>query len=321
MPMWTDLDRAVAASGLTVKIGYSGWKGYGHGTPGPVEGVAEHHTAGPPTGDTPSLNTVIYGRPDLPGPLCNLYLSRSGEVYLIAAGIGYHAGNTLASWQDNNSAIGIEAEATGVDPWPPAQYQAYAALCSSIMNYYRLPLSHVVGHKEICDPPGRKIDPNFDMNAFRDAVAKGGSVPAQAVPDFPDDEENQMLIFFDTVDVSPPDPPPPDPNAPHVEHHSTPIWEYRFHGQRTAEAGGGSNIAKSAWACFSTAWGGCQVFIAANDGKGRVWNLLGAPGKLAGVKNNSQIPFPLPDGARFVSIEGLRDGPGTVVACDVYNLR
>jgi hypothetical protein len=79
MPMWTDLDRAVAASGLAVKVGYSGWKSYGHGTPGPVEGVVCHHTAGPPTGDTPSLNTVVYGRSDLPGPLCNLYLSRSGK--------------------------------------------------------------------------------------------------------------------------------------------------------------------------------------------------------------------------------------------------
>ena len=72
MPMWNDMDRAFQGSGLTVKVGYGNWKGYGHGTPGPVEGVACHHTAGPPTGDTPSLNTVIYGRSDLPGPLCNL---------------------------------------------------------------------------------------------------------------------------------------------------------------------------------------------------------------------------------------------------------
>lgn len=128
-----------------------------------------------------------------------------------------------------------------------------------------------------------------------------------------------MLILFDNVDVSPPDPEPvPDP--PHPEQH-TPQWEYRFHGQRTCEAGGGSNIAQSAWACFSTAWGGCKVYIAANDGKGRTWNLLGAPGKLAGVTNNAQIPFPLPSGARMVTVEGLRDGPGTVIACDVYNLR
>jgi N-acetylmuramoyl-L-alanine amidase len=323
MPMWSDLDRAFEGSGLVVKVGYSNWRNYGHGTPGKAECVACHHTAGPPTGDTPSLNTVIYGRSDLPGPLCNLYLSRSGQVYLVAAGIGYHAGNTRQPWQDNDSAIGIEAEATGVDPWPQSQWDAYARMCACLAHYYRIPVDRVMGHKEICEPPGRKIDPNFDMNKFRQAVGTGGNVPAQAARDFPDDEENQMLIFFDTVDVTPPDPPDPEPepDPPHVEHHATPVYEYRFHGQRTCEAGGGSNIAQSAWACFSVAWGGCKVYIAANDGKGRVWNLLGAPGKLAGVANNAQIPFPLPSGARMVTIEGLRDGPGTVVACDVYNLR
>jgi hypothetical protein len=322
MPMWNDLDRAVAASGLNVKIGYNGWKTYGHGTPGPAEGVTCHHTAGPPTGDTPSLNTVVYGRSDLPGPLCNLYLSRSGEVYLVAAGIGYHAGNTVVGWGDNNSGIGIEAEATGVDPWPEAQYNAYVALCRSLQDYYRIPPAHVAGHKEVCDPPGRKIDPNFDMNGFRSAISKGVVPPT--VSDFPDDEENQMFIFFEAIDVTPPEPPDPEPapdDDPHVEHHGAKVYEYRFHGQRTCEAGGGSNIAKAAWACFSVAWGNCSVFIAASDGKGRVWNLLGAPGKLAGVKNNSQIPFPLPDGARMVTVEGVRDNAGTVVACDVYNLR
>ena len=323
MPMWNDLDRAFEGSGLVVKVGYNNWKNYGHGTPGKAEGVTCHHTAGPASGDTPSLNTVVYGRSDLPGPLCNLYLSRSGEVYLVAAGIGYHAGNTVVPWGDNNSGIGIEAEATGVDAWPKAQYDAYARMCACLAAYYGIPNAHVAGHKEVCDPPGRKIDPNFDMNAFRSSVAKGGGAAPQAAKDFPDDEENQMLIIFDNVDVSPPDPEPPQPNPddPHVEHHGTPQWEYRFHGQRTCEAGGGSNIAQSAWACFSVAWGGCKVYIAANDGKGRTWNLLGSPGKPAGVVNNSQIPFPLPAGARIVTIEGLRDGPGTVIACDVYNLR
>jgi hypothetical protein len=324
MPMWSDLDRAFEGSGLVVKIGYGGWKSYGHGTPGAVQAVDCHHTAGPPTGDTPSLNTVIYGRSDLPGPLCNLYLSRSGEVYLVAAGIGYHAGATLQNWQDNDSAIGIEAEATGVDAWPQDQYDAYARMCACLAAYYRLPLDHVLGHKEVCDPPGRKIDPNFDMNAFRGRVKAGGGVPAQAARDFPDDEENQMFIFFDAVDVTPPEPEPepePSPDDPHVEHHSERIYEYRFHGQRTCEAGGGSNIAQSAWACFSVAWGNCSAYIAASDGKGKVWNLLGAPGKLAKVNNNSQIPFPLPTGARMVTVEGVRDNAGTVIACDVYNLR
>jgi len=343
MPMWNDLDRALQGSGLTVKIGYSNWKNYGHGTPGRAEGVTCHHTAGPPTGDTPSLNTVVYGRSDLPGPLCNLYLSRSGEVYLVAAGIGYHAGNTVVSWGDNNSGIGIEAEATGVDPWPQGQYDAYARLCASLAAYYGIPLDHVAGHKEVCDPPGRKIDPNFDMTKFRETVRAGGGVPAQAARDFPDDEENRMLILFTTVVTDPghpaiPETPevPPDPGDPDADPPIPPTdgspavpgkpavpptYRFDLRGQRTCEAGGGSNIAQAAWACLSSAWGGCNVYLAAGDGKGRTWNLLGSPGKPARVNNNAQIPFPLPAGARLVTIEGQRDTDGTVIACDVYNLR
>ena len=343
MPMWTDLDRALEGSGLVVKIGYNNWKGYGHGTPGPVEGVDCHHTAGPPTGDTPSLNTVIYGRSDLPGPLCNLYLSRSGQVYLVAAGIAYHAGDTLQSWQDNNSAIGIEAEATGVDPWPKGQYDAYARLCACLASYYRLSVSRVVGHKEICNPPGRKIDPNFDMNAFRTAVGKGGDVPAAAAKDFPDDEENRMLFLFTTVTTNPGKPGvpaipavPPDPGDPDADPPVPPTdgspgspavpavpatYRYDLRGQRTCEAGGGSNIAQAAWACVSSAWGGCNISIAALNGKGGVTWVFGQAGKPARLDNNRQIPFPMPTGTRAVTVEGTRDNDGTVIACDVYNLR
>jgi hypothetical protein len=275
--------------------------------------------------------------------LCNLYLSRSGEVYLIAAGIGYHAGNTLQSWQDNNSAIGIEAEATGVDAWPKPQYDAYARMCACLASYYRLPLDHVAGHKEICSPPGRKIDPNFDMNAFRSAVRSGGGVPAQAARDFPDDEENTMLILMTTVMTNPgkpaipavppvdPDPgdPEADPPVPPTDGSPgspavpavAPTYRYDIRGQRTCEAGGGSNIAQSAWACVSSAWGGCNVSIAALNGKGGVTWVFGSAGKPARINNNQQIPFPMPTGSRAVTIEGTRDNDGTVVACDVYNLR
>jgi hypothetical protein len=243
---------------------------------------------------------VVYGRSDLPGPLCNLYLSRSGEVYLVAAGIGYHAGNTLQPWQDNNSAIGIEAEATGVDPWPPASYDAYTKLCSALFNYYRLPVNHVVGHKEICDPPGRKIDPNFDMNAFRTTVSKGGGGVPAAPLDFPDDEENQMLFKFGTPAAD---------------------GKTKFTGQRTCEAGGGSNVAKAAWISFSSAWGGCNVAIAALDGKGKVTWVFGNATTKPYVKNNTNVPLQMPEGSRIVTVEGIADTGGTIPACDVYNLR
>lgn len=319
MPMWTDLDKALQGSGLTV-IHYDGWKQRGHGTPSKAEGVVCHHTAGPPSGNTPSLNTVVYGRSDLPGPLCNIYMARNGEVYLIAAGIGYHAGATLYGWGDNNSGIGIEAEATGVDPWPPGQYDCYVRLCNALSNYYRVPLGHVAGHKEVCDPPGRKPDPNFNMYDFRDRVSAGGAPVQPPKPkEFPDDEENQMLFLFseDLISGNDPGDPDADPPVPPTEA----VYRHGFHGQRTAEAGKGSAIAADAWAVLSSAWGGMHVMVAEQDGAGGVHWILGTPDKPFYVANNHTVPLHLGQGTRMVTVEGWRDGIGTVPCCDVYNLR
>jgi hypothetical protein len=298
MAMWTDLPRAFAGSGLPV-VEYGGWKGRGHGTPGTALCVVCHHTAGPATGNTPSLNVCVNGRPGLPGPLCNLYLARDGTVYIIAAGIAYHAGATNASWANNSHALGIEAEATGVSSWPEPQYSNFAKMCRCLSDFYRFPIEKIVGHKEICSPAGRKIDPNFDMAAFRRLCATGAPVVPPPPPppvDFPDDEENQMLIIFDTAG-----------------------GKNNFHGQRTCEAGG--NVAKEAWASFSTAWGDCHVIISALDGKGGAKFMFGEKGKPGVVLNNRQIGMKLPEGTRIVTIEGTRANPGTVPACDIYNIR
>ena len=167
--MLTDLAAAVRASGLPV-IEVPGWKTRGHGQMTAVDTIVCHHTAGPAKGNYPSLSVVRDGRADLPGPLAQLGLARDGTVYVIAAGVAYHAGVVKESSYDNWHAIGIEAEATGVDPWPEAQLDAYARLCAALCARYRLPVARVLGHKEVCSPSGRKVDPNFDMPAFRNRV-------------------------------------------------------------------------------------------------------------------------------------------------------
>ncbi|MDN5860326.1 MAG: N-acetylmuramoyl-L-alanine amidase [Pseudonocardia sp.] len=171
-----DLADACRASGLDV-VELPGWQDRGHGQMAGVRSIICHHTAGPPTGDTPSLRVVRDGRAGLPGPLAQVYLSRSGGVYVVAAGLAYHAGAVFSpSTQGNLWAIGVEAEATGVDPWPPVQYDAYARLCAALRRHYGLGTDRVLGHKEVAKPAGRKIDPNFSMIQFRAAVA---AVPAE----------------------------------------------------------------------------------------------------------------------------------------------
>ncbi len=187
--MWlTDLADACRKSGLNV-IETAAWRTRGHGPMNGVRAIACHHTAGPATGEAPSLNVVRDGRPGLEGPLSHLVLGRSGAVYVIAAGLCWHTGATFHPDQGNAWAIGIEAEATGTSGWPAVQYQAYARLCRALADHYGLPLSRVLGHKEIASPLGRKIDPNFSMSDFRIAVS-------QAAPPVPPQHTSEDVMYI-----------------------------------------------------------------------------------------------------------------------------
>ena len=172
------LERALKNAGVKYKK-VSGWASRGHGTMGSIRSVIAHHTAGPKSGNSPSLNVVAYGRPGLSGPLAQLFLARDGTVYLVAAGISYHAGRVSSSTYSNSHAIGIEAENTGLSndsPWPSGQIDAYAKLCKALCKEFGLSTSRVRGHKEVAVPKGRKPDPSFNMASFRKKVdgAKGG---------------------------------------------------------------------------------------------------------------------------------------------------
>lgn len=168
-----DLADVIRAGGMNV-IEVSGWKNRNHGSLANVQSIICHHTAGSATGNYPSLNVVTNGRSDLAGPLAQLGLGRDGTVYVISNGVAWHAGATIndAIW-GNTHAIGIEAENTGTQPWPPEQVEAYAKLCAILCRHYGLDVDRVKGHKEICYPAGRKVDPAGlpgDMNGLRDRI-------------------------------------------------------------------------------------------------------------------------------------------------------
>jgi len=172
--MLTDLADILRDAGLDV-IEVDGWKTRGHSAMTSVKGILVHHTAGPATGDFPSLGVVRDGRSDLPGPLSQLGLGRSGTWFVIAAGRSYHAGSTIDdSIYGNSNAIGIEAEGTGLPAtdsghahWPEVQYQSYVKGVKALQKAYGVPTARVIGHKEAAVPKGRKIDPNFSMAEFR----------------------------------------------------------------------------------------------------------------------------------------------------------
>lgn len=167
------------SAGLVVKE-TAGWKTRGRpsstGSFAP-KGVLCHHTAtGPKTSNATVERLLINGRSDLPGPLCHFGLQRDGTVVIIAAGRANHAGTARRSGPipqgDGNSLyIGIEAYNDGVnEAWSTKQKQAYALLCAVLcVKFLKVDAEYVRAHKETSRTG--KIDPKFDMDAFRDAVA------------------------------------------------------------------------------------------------------------------------------------------------------
>lgn len=160
------------AAGLTV-IEHDGWKDRGRGDVGTIDAVVAHHTG--PGSDEGLINLILNGRPDLAGPLSQVFLPRDGTWHLLAAGKCNHAGR--GSWHgatDNSDTIGIEAAnaGNGVDPWPTTQLSSYVRGVAAILRHLGKDELGVCGHKEFALPRGRKIDPTFDMTDFRRDVAE-----------------------------------------------------------------------------------------------------------------------------------------------------
>jgi hypothetical protein len=173
-----------------------GWRTFGRGDVGRIRGVICHHTAGPTAnhGVMPSLNTLVHGRAAtakakaLSPPLAQLGLARDGTWIVIAAGRANHAGD--GNWHGitsgNSSMIGIEAENTGLpndSPWPDVQIDSYARGVAAILKKIGAGAEMCCGHKEYA--PGRKTDPSFDMDDFRDkvtAIMNGTAVTRPLIP-------------------------------------------------------------------------------------------------------------------------------------------
>jgi hypothetical protein len=198
---------AARSTGYPV-VEVTGWQTRGHGGMRVVEGVVGHHTATADSapGDYPSLDIVTNGRPDLAGPLCNLGLGRSGTIYVVAAGCAYHAGASrwLGFLDLNDEFLGIEAESAGYGVWTDAQRDAYPKLVAALLRYMSRGVERYAGHKDVCVPPGRKIDPvGIDTGWLRQrAVSPGGSAAAgveileRVTVTPPDDGEHTVRVFL-----------------------------------------------------------------------------------------------------------------------------
>lgn len=191
------------AWGLTV-VETDGWKTRGTAFPRSPSVVVAHHTATPSSakGDMPTLRLLVEGRSDLPGPLSQLGLGRSGTVYVIASGRANHAGK--GSWDGvdvgNTASVGIEAEHPGgTAPWPAVQLAAYDRLAAALLDLLDQPSRRLCGHKESAQPRGRKVDPNLDMSDMRHRVGRlltaGPTAALKPTPPEPVQEDTVLLVI------------------------------------------------------------------------------------------------------------------------------
>ena len=186
-----------------------GWEHRARGSGGYDTGrpthVMVHHTASNP-GSDPDGDVAYIATGATDAPLANLYLSRTGEVWVIAGGATNTNGSGSAPWpggcpddQMNAHALGVEAANNGVgESWPHVQQVAYVNLCAALCMAYDIDTSLVRSHYEWTS---RKVDvagqsmyaagsSSWNMTLFRDDV-QAATLPEPPTPP-PEDEVTEQ---------------------------------------------------------------------------------------------------------------------------------
>ena len=134
-------------AGLKV-VEIEGWQNRGRpastGNFDPKGASTTHHSGAftSPSNPNAGLSTLITGRSDLPGPLCQVATDYNGVVYVIAAGRANHAGRIgkagvvgmPVGGDGNEHALGNEVMTDGRQSMPKAQQEATAKVAAVFAN-------------------------------------------------------------------------------------------------------------------------------------------------------------------------------------------
>ena len=191
----TDLGETLRGAGLSVTE-FDGWQqrsrrsgGYDGG---PIA-IVLHHTASQSSSDGQNDARFIVTK-DGGAPVANLYLDRTGNWWVLAAGATNTNGRggpwgPIPENGANARVIGIEAANNGLgEPWPAVMQDKYVTGVAALADRYGIDSNNVLSHHEWA--PTRKIDPagpsrfgsinranTWDMNMFRSAVNAARSEP------------------------------------------------------------------------------------------------------------------------------------------------
>jgi hypothetical protein len=252
----TGLANRIRAKGVTV-VEVAGWQTRGNGSGFTPIGAIHHHTAGSPNGTTPSLNTCIYGRPDVTGPLCSVLQSREADpskdkAYVIAAGKGNHGGQGTwtgksGTFNSNYESMGLEVEHVGTAPVDPNRHEISCRILAAFLEApgsSRDP-SMCCQHFEYATPAGRKVD-FFNLSPRDPAWIRNrvgywiGRTATTSQEDDLNENQNQWLIDCHKALVQAPDQYVPDAG----KRIAKAVWEYMVqHYQADTSATAGKHLA------------------------------------------------------------------------------
>ena len=157
-----------------------GWKDWGMGDFGAIQGIFWHHTGGPCSAEYIARNAGLGGALS-----SQIHLSPKALPTLCGAGWAYHAGKGWGhGWPTNNAnpfSIGMEMEADGTSPWPAEQLDIARRITAVILWFLgkRATPATMIGHWEYSMQAQGKWDPGagngisgavMDMNAQRAQV-------------------------------------------------------------------------------------------------------------------------------------------------------
>jgi len=160
---------------------YPGWKQWGMGDFGRINGVFWHHT-----GSSNTSAQFIRNNPMLGNALSSqLHTAPDGLQTILGAGIAYHAGKGWGCGYPTNNAnsfsIGFEMQHNGTDAWPEAQLESTRRATAAILWFLgkRATVETMTAHWEYSLKAQGKWDPGrgdgisghmMDMNIQRRKV-------------------------------------------------------------------------------------------------------------------------------------------------------
>ena len=133
-------------------------------------------------------------------------IARDGRIYALVderarawhAGVSYWGGNRDV----NSSAIGIELDNSGSEPFAPPLLEKLFALLADLKARYAIPPANFIGHSDVA--PRRKVDPGA-LFPWRELAARGFGLwcdPPYRVPPAADGLTLLAAFGYDTADAA-----------------------------------------------------------------------------------------------------------------------